>query len=596
MNRTLKTFLFATTAVTAAAAAGIYAAYMTRRRWIGQALNLPPAHYEVGVETHLRVPMPDGISLEAEHYYPLAEGSFPTILIRTPYGLSTDNPKLNTSVTNFPVQRFVERGYHVVVQSTRGRFGSEDRWVPFFNEAADGRATCDWISQQPWFNGSLGLFGSSYPGYTQWAIAADAPSYVKAMTLSITTSHLIAAFFPADGTLGLDTTARWMLSTIGPNYIPSAAGWAWLATSWGQDQYLREAFDHLPFNELDQIVTGHPIAFFPDWLEHSSQNDAHWETIDFRPEGSQVTVPVHLIAGWYDLFTRYQLADYQRLKSVGQRPYLTVGPTWHLDIRNFATMTQEGLAWFDAYLKNDPSRLRQHPVRIFVMGSNEWHELADWPPPAQDTRYFLHGQQQLAIDQPVDVSLPDRYVYDPGNPTPAYGGPLLSFNAGPHDQRALESRSDVLTYTTEPLSEDLEVIGAPRVELYVRSSLAHTDFVARLCDVQPDGRSINLCDGIVRLKPGDGEAQPDGSLKITIELWPTANCFQRGHRLRLQVCSGAHPRLSRNLGKGEPLATATEWQGAEQTIYHDAAHPSALILPVTSWWRDVADIEVLQYT
>jgi uncharacterized protein len=592
MNRTLKTLLFAT----AAAAGGIYAAYKRRRTWIGRTLHLPDAQYEVGVETRLRVPMPDGITLEAEHYYPLAEGSFPTILIRTPYGLSSDNAQLNTAVTNFPVQRFVERGYHVVMQSVRGRFGSEGRWVPFFNEEVDGRATLDWIAQQPWFNGSLGLFGSSYVGYTQWAIAADAPPYLKAMLLTVTSSHLIAAFFPADHALGLDTTARWMLNTIGPNYTPSAAGCAWLATWWGQDRYLRKAFDHLPLNELDQVVTGHPIDFFPDWLAHSSQGDPHWEAIDFSRHAAPATAPLHLIAGWYDLFTRYQLEDYRRLKAAGYRPYLTVGPTRHLSPGNLVAMTREGLAWFDAYLKNDPSRLRPHPVRIFVMGKDEWREMPDWPPPAQDARYFLQSRQQLAIDRPADVSLPDRYIYDPGNPTPAYGGPLLSFNAGPHDQRALESRSDVLTYTTEPLREEIEVIGSPRVELYVRSSLAHTDFVARLCDVQPDGRSINLCDGLIRLEPGQGELQPDGSLKITIELWPTAICFLRGHRLRLQICSGGHPRWSRNLGLGEPLASATNMQGAEQLIYHDAAHPSTLIVPVTSWWRDIADIEVLQYT
>jgi uncharacterized protein len=596
MNRTLKTLLFATAAVSTAAAAGIYAAYKTRRQWIGQALNLPPAHFKVGVETHLRVLMPDGISLEAEHYYPLAEGSFPTILIRTPYGLSTDNPQLNTAIINFPVQRFVERGYHVVVQSARGRFGSEGRWIPFFNEEADGRATIEWIAQQPWFNGSLGLFGSSYVGYTQWAVAAGAPPYVKAMALSVTTSHLIAAFFPAAGALGLDTTVRWMLSTLGPNYTPSPTGWLWLATPWGQDRYLQEAFDHLSYNELDRVVTGQPIDFLRDWLEHPASDDPYWQPVDFRRTFADVTLPVHLVTGWYDMFLRYQLEDYQLLKAHGQQPYLTVGPTRHVSGGNFVAVTQEGLAWFDAYLKNDPSRLRPHPVRIFVMGKDEWREMPDWPPPAQDARYFLQSQRRLAIDQPAEVSVPDRYIYDPGNPTPAYGGPLLSFNAGPHDQRALESRSDVLTFTTDPLVDDIEVIGSPRVELCVRSSLAHTDFVARLCDVHPDGRSINLCDGFVRLTPGEGEPQPDGTLKITIELWPTANSFRRGHRLRLQVCSGAHPRLSRNLGRGEPLATAAEWQGAEQLIYHDTAHPSALILPVTSWWRDVADIEVLQYS
>jgi uncharacterized protein len=596
MNRTITTALVTTAAAATAAAAALFAAYKTRRQWIGRALNLPPAHYDVGVETHVRVPMPDGLTLEAEHYYPLAKGPFPTILVRTPYGLSTDNPKVNTVITHFPVQRLVERGYHVVVQSMRGRYGSEGRWIPFVAEAADGRATLEWISRQPWFNGSLGAFGGSYPGYAQWAVAAGAPPYLKAMVLSVTTSNLVSAFFPADNTLGLDTTARWMLGTLGPSHDPSPAGWLWLATPWGQDQYLQEAFDHLPLNELDQVVTGHPIDFFPDWLAHSSQSDPYWAALDFGRGLAQVNLPMHLLSGWYDLFTRYQLEDYQRLKAAGQQPYLTVGPTRHVDIRNYAAMTREGLAWFDAYLKNDPSRLRPHAVRIFVMGSREWRDMDDWPPPAQEARYHLLSGQRLAMDPPAAASLPDQYIYDPGNPTPAYGGPLLAFSGGARDQRALESRSDVLTYTTGSLGEEIEVIGTPRVELYVRSSQPYTDFVARLCDVQPNGRSTNLCEGLVRLAPGQGEPQLDGSLKITIELWPTANCFQRGHRLRLQVCSGGHPRWSRNLGLGESLDAATKLQGAEQLIYHDAAHPSALILPVTSWWRNTTDIEVLQYT
>src|SRR5512136_2840545 len=267
MNRTIKTLLFTTAAVTAAAATGAYAAYKTRRQWLGRALNLPPAHFEVGVETHLRVPMPDGITLEAEHYFPQVDGSFPTILFRTPYGLSTDNPRLTTVITNFPVQRFVERGYHVVVQSVRGRFGSEGQWVPFFNEAADGRATLDWIAQQPWFNGSLGLFGSSYVGYTQWAIAADAPAYVRAMAPSITTANLPGSMWPDDHTLGLDTTGRWTLLTLGPRDTPSALRQLWLMTAEGQDRYLAEAFQHLPLNEIDQLITGQPLVYFRDWLD-----------------------------------------------------------------------------------------------------------------------------------------------------------------------------------------------------------------------------------------------------------------------------------------------------------------------------------------
>ena len=218
-------------------------------------------------------------------------------------------------------------------------------------------------------------------------------------------------------------------------------------------------------------------------------------------------MPVHLITGWYDLFTRYQLEDYQLLKAAGHRPYLTVGPTWHMSGSNFVTITQEGLAWFDAYLKNDPSHLRQHPVRIFVMGTQRVARAGRLA--AARAGRALFPAEPTAVCRSINrriAAVPDRYIYDPGNPTPAYGGPLFSFAAGPHDQRALESRSDVLTYTTDPLTEDIEVIGTPRVELYVRSSLAHTDFVARLCDVQPDGRSINLCDGFVRLEPGRASA------------------------------------------------------------------------------------------
>jgi putative CocE/NonD family hydrolase len=386
-----------------------------------------------------------------------------------------------------------------------------------------------------------------------------------------------------------------MLGTVGPNFTPSALELAWLAIPWGQDQYLADSFQHLPLNEIDEMVTGHPIKFFRDWLQHPRASDPYWHAVDMRRDLQRIKVPMHLITGWYDLFMRYQLEDYQLLKAAGQRPYLTVGPTAHMSLSNFSVTAQEGLVWFDAYLKNDPSRLRQHPVRLFVMGRNEWREMDDWPPPAQERRFFLHGLRALSPEQPAVESPADRYVYDPGDPTPAIGGPLLSLVAGPHDQRMLESRSDVITFTTDPLATDLEVIGTPHAELYVRSSLEHTDFVARLCDVQRDGRSINVCDGFVRLTPGAGEMQPDGSLKITIELWPTALCFKRGHRLRLQVCSGGHPRWSRNLGMGEPLVSATRWRGAEQIIYHDQAHPSALVLPRTDWQSDKTDIEVLQF-
>jgi hypothetical protein len=244
---------------------------------------------------------------------------------------------------------------------------------------------------------------------------------------------------------------------------------------------------------------------------------------------------------------------------------------------------REGVTWFDAQLKGDHRQLRQNPVRLYLMGADEWRDLDGYPPPAGETRYYLHAGARLAAVPPAGASPPDRYRYDPADPTPVVGGALLALQgAGPQDNRCLEARSDVLCYTTAPLARDLDVIGPVRLELFVRSSLPHADFFGRLCDVAPDGRSINTCDGLFRVEPGHGEAQPDGTHRLEVDMWATAYRFQRGHQMRLQVSSGAHPRWSRNLGTGEVIATGVKMAAADQTIYHDLDHPSALVLPVVS--------------
>jgi putative CocE/NonD family hydrolase len=224
-------------------------------------------------------------------------------------------------------------------------------------------------------------------------------------------------------------------------------------------------------------------------------------------------------------------------------------------------------------------------VQVFVMGVGGWREMDDWPPPSRPLAYYLRpnaaSSRQALPAKPDETLPPSEYVYDPHNPTPSLGGALMSVHAGRRDNRALESRSDVLTFTTPPLERPLEIIGPVRLVLYVRSSQSFTDFFGRLCDVQPDGRSINICDGLLRIAPGVGQLQPDGCLRSEIDLWSTAYRFAGGHRLRLQVSSGAHPRWSRNPGSGEPLATAVRLIPAQQAVYHDRLHPSALVLPAT---------------
>ncbi|MFQ5343565.1 MAG: CocE/NonD family hydrolase [Anaerolineae bacterium] len=551
-------------------------AYRFRRQWIGRLLGLTPARYHVAVERNLPVPMPDGVILMADHYMPQAQGTFPTVLIRSPYGRGLDVPLLGLRFI-FIAQRFAERGYHVIVQGTRGRFDSGGEFEPFVNEAADGQATLDWIASQPWFDGNLGMWGPSYLGYVQWAVAAGAPAHLKALVPSLTTSRRYAFIYP-DGPFSLDTALRWilLLDTM------DQPVWKMLGRLRTQERTVAPALQHLPAGEADARAVGQPVSFYRDWLIHPDADDPYWNGSDHGTGMERVTAPIHLMSGWYDIFLRGLLDDYAALKATGHVPYLTIGPWFHLESEPAWEALRLGIDWFDVHLKGDRRRLREHPVRIYVMGANEWREMADWPPPAQETRYYLSAGQRLSIDGPAGTTSADHYRYDPANPTPVVGGALFNPQGGPQDNRSLEARPDVLCYTTHPLTADVEVIGPVRLELYVRSSLAHTDFVGRLCDVHPDGRSMNVCDGILRVEPGTGEPQPDGSLRIEIDMWATAHRFRRGHRIRLQVASAGHPRWDRNLGTGEPIGTGTGMAVAVQTIYHDDTHPSALVLPVNN--------------
>jgi putative CocE/NonD family hydrolase len=288
-----------------------------------------------------------------------------------------------------------------------------------------------------------------------------------------------------------------------------------------------------------------------------------------------------MVGGWHDIFLPYQLHDYAALRSAGHEPYLTIGPWRHADQEAVATWARDSVAWLRAHLLGDRSLLRPDPVRIFVTGAEEWRDLPAWPPDTQPQRWHLHPGEALGSEPPA-ASEPDRYTYHPGDPTPSLGGAVGLQGTARMDNRVLEARSDVLTYTSTPLPDDLELFGEVTADLFVRSSRDHTDFFARLCDVDPAGASINICDALLRLTPGRPASGPDGTIRLRFPLWPAAHRFRRGHRLRLQVSSGAHPRYARNTGSGEPLATATTLLAADQQVHHDPGHPSAVILPVAA--------------
>jgi putative CocE/NonD family hydrolase len=535
-------------------------------RLVGRLAKLPPAKtHAVTIERDLKVPMADGVILLADHYAPRGSERLPTILVRCPYGRRGFFGLLYGRL-------FAERGFQVLVQSTRGTFGSGGVFDPYGNEHDDGLATIAWLKQQPWFSGALATNGPSYLGYVQWAVARDAGADIRAMAIQVSTSNFHNRTY-AGGSFGLDNALNW---TYG---MATQEQQKRLSRLRSQSK-LRPLFAHLPLRDLDQLAVGQHVSFFQDWLGHTEAESDHWQRRNFEPTVKDVSTPINLVGGWYDIFLPWQLRDYRLLREAGKQPYLTIGPWAHSSFGLFGASVRESLAWFNAHLLGDSGQLRKWPVRIFVTGANEWRSLPDWPPPdIHPQRFYLQPGSGLAPNLP-GASEPDRYRYDPADPTPSLAGPVLTGKSLPTDNRPLEARPDVLTYTSAPLEQDLEVIGPIQADLFVRSSLEHTDFFARLCDVDQRGKSLNVCDALLRVRPGQPAPAADGVLHITIDLWPTAHHFQRGHRLRVQVSSGAHPRYARNTGSGEPLGTATKLLVADQSIYHDPDHPSAIVLSV----------------
>jgi hypothetical protein len=529
----------------------------------------PPTEPVVAVERDLRATMTDGVVLLADRWHPARAGREdpPVILIRTPYG--------RRQWAGFIGRLFAERGYQTVIQSCRGTFGSGGTFVPFRHEEADGRSTLDWLSAQPWFGDKLATFGPSYLGLTQWAVAQDPPPYLRAMALDVTASAFRdAAIYPSD-CFALGTSVTWLRLLE----FQEQPWWRALATQRPAARALAAAYDVLPLAQADQRAVGRHVPFFQDWLTHPAPGDSWWDPVHFGRRLDAVP-PASLVGGWYDIFLPTQIGDFQALRRRGRRARLTIGPWAHTSPGTMAASLRDGLEWFDEHLTDGPPPLPHCGIRLFVMGTRRWIDLPDWPPPAQEQRWYLGAGGSLRPSGPDD-SAPDQYRYDPADPTPAVGGASLDWrDAGPKDQRRRESRPDVLLYTSDVLTRDLTVVGPLEAQIHLRSSLDHTDLFVRLCDVSPRGRSRNLSDGMVRLTPGVPPRDPDGSSTVRIAMGPTAVTFRRGHRLRLQVSSGAHPLFVRNTGTAEPLADATTLCVAEQEVFHDSRHPSCLTLPV----------------
>ncbi len=534
-------------------------------------MRLPRAQtLEVICERDLRAPMDDGAVLLADRWVALGDRNRaqPTVLVRSPYG--------RRQLVGLMFGRMLaERGLQVIVQSVRGTFGSGGQFSPF-DERADGLATLRWIRKQPWHADRIGMIGPSYLGLVQWAVAPDAGDDLAALAIQVSASQFHGQTY-AGGSLSLETAASWLVLVAAQEHRL-----ALLAVT-RELRRLPALFSEGPISEFDQRATGAPVDWFRDALSHPQRDDPYWVARDYAAGVASVTAPVQFVGGWQDIFLPWMLEDFTALQAAGRDVQLVIGRWTHTAPGLMAAGMREGLGWLRARLLDDDRLVGRATVRVFVTGERAgggWRELPSWPPPGTgERRLWLAANGALQEQEPIARTGVDRYRYDPGDPTPSVGGPVLLAREPVLDNRPLEARADVLTYTTEPLPTTVEAIGPVRVELWVRASSPYFDMFARVCDVDREDASWNVCDALARVAPGRYEQSADGTQQVSFDLWPTGHRFAAGHRIRLQVSSGAHPRYVRNPGTGEDTVTATALRRVEIELRHGQEYPSMLVLP-----------------
>jgi uncharacterized protein len=539
---------------------------------LARRMRLPRAQTrDVVCERDHRVPMDDGAVLLADRWVARAARSRPqpTVLIRSPYG--------RAQLVGLLFGRLMaERGLQVVIQSVRGTFGSGGDFSPF-DEQSDGLSTLRWLREQPWHADGIGMLGPSYLGLVQWAVAPEAGDDVRALAIQVSASQFHGQTY-GGGSLSLESAGSWLvLVAVQERRLAPLAMVREL-------RRLPSIFSEWPLGDLDERATGGQVAWFREGLASQNREDAYWVRRDFAAGVGRVTAAVQLVGGWYDIFLPWMLEDFRALKAAGHEPQLIIGPWTHTAPGLMRAGLREGLAWLRARLLDDDRLVRRAPVMLRLTGEateGGWREYSTWPPPGTTERnLWLAADGCLEPQEPAgQAEAGDRYRYDPRDPTPSLGGPVLLSREPVLDNRPLEARADVLTYTTAPLPAALEAIGPVRVRLWVRASSPYFDVFARVCDVDAAGVSRNVCDALARVTPTRFEQLPDESWAVTIDLWPMAHRFAAQHRIRLQVSSGAHPRYARNPGTGADSAGATELRAVEIEVLHDVRHPSQLILP-----------------
>ncbi|MFD5160855.1 CocE/NonD family hydrolase [Streptomyces hawaiiensis] len=533
-------------------------------------LALPASRYDYRVERNLPTPARDGAILMTDHYAPVTDRPKGTVLVRSPYGRGFPD--------NLEARMYAGHGYHVVLQSCRGTFGSTGDFYPMANEADDAQDAVAWLRTQPWFDGRLATSGGSYVGWTQWALLMDPPPELRTSLIAIAPHNMHTAVY-GGGAFQVGDFLHWAAMMINQERF---TGLRAVARALTMKRRLAPVFDALPLADATDAATEHRAQWFREWLTTPHSNDPVWDRLKLDEALQRVNVPVRLTAGWQDLFVDQTLHQYQALRTRGVDVSLTVGPWTHNELgqKGMGRLLRDNLEWLQTHLADEaPAQPRSAtPVEVYVTGQGAWRQLAEWPPAAGETVRYLQPDGKLLADEPGGGA-PSTYVYDPAHPTPTVGGPLLSIDAGSKDNAKLESRLDVLTFTTAPLTEPLEIMGVPVVDLAHTRSNPHADVFVRLCDVDPKGVSRNFAEGLLRLDP---TSPIDQVQTVRVRLDACAHEVKAGHRVRLLIAGGSHPRYARNEGTGALPGTGSELRPCTHTVHHDADAVSRVILPTLS--------------
>ncbi|MFI1029973.1 CocE/NonD family hydrolase [Streptomyces sp. NPDC020951] len=572
---------------------------------------------ELVVENDVMVPMRDGVRLRTDIFRPAGPGPYPVLLQRYPY-----TPR--DGISAMFAQTIARQGYAVIVQSCRGRFGSEGEFYPFVPDVEDGYDAVEWAAAQPWSNGKVGMWGMSYSGFSQWAAAIARPPHLAALApFTCSWDWNESTWYYAPGVLHLGLALSWsgLMTTEEadrrgvPSPLPgfAAAGRIMDERGLGDPAKLAELIrlemedtrgmlGHRPLRDVEQLRELAP--WFRDHCDHDDGNDPYWRRISAAAHADDIDLPVFHLAGWYDFFAKGNLAAYTALAQDGatertrETQRLVVGPWNHncVQIRpdadqNAGMFVDFGpdapvMRFFAHHLKGElPHYQREEPpVRLYVMGDNVWREEQEWPlARTRWTPYYLHADdvRSLSPQAPADEQ-PDRYVYDPSDPVPGSLRTGATYN-DPVDLEVVAGRSDVLVYSTPPLEAEVEVTGPVKLELWASSSVENTDFTAKLIDVFPDGSAVPVCQGVVRTGHGVKEPRTPGTpYRYEISLWSTSTVFKAGHSIRLDISSSEFPTFDLNPNTGERIthATTDKTVPAIQRVFHDELRPSRLILPI----------------